>query len=101
VKELNIPSFEPLTDLFLPSVPSSSRNFTYAFVPLDFMQGLFGTYGLDLPVLLGDLLDENDTLPSNLNLSTISYISKLLSTSLAFFVPNPHYSEIAGRRRGI
>ena len=61
-------------------MPLSSQNFTYAFVPLDFMQRLFGLYGLDLPVLLGDLPNENDTLPSNLNISTISYMSELLLT---------------------
>jgi len=53
------------------------------------MQGLFGVYGLDLPELLGDLPDENDTLPSNLNLSTISYVGGLLSTPLVLFLPNP------------
>ena len=66
----------------------SSQNFTYAFVPLDFMQGLFGVYGLDLPELLGNLPDENDTLPSSLNISTISYLSERWSALLACFVPN-------------
>ena len=73
-------------------MPLSNQNFTYIFLPQDLLRGLFGVYGIDLPAQftepkLGDL-DPDDTIPSNIDTSTISYLGEFLSVSLAFFVPN-------------
>ena len=80
-------------DLFLPRIPLSNQSFTYAFVPRDFLRGLFGACGLDLPTRfttpgLG-LPNQNDTIPSNINISTISYFGEFSSAPLTFLVPNP------------
>jgi len=62
---------------------SPNTRYTYTFIPQDFLQGLFGVYGMDLPTeftkpnLSG--LAANDTIPSNINPSTISYISEFFS----------------------
>jgi len=48
---------------------------------------------MELPTQLAkpdfSLLDANDTIPSNIDPSTISYLSKFLLTPLAFFASNP------------
>jgi len=79
-----------LADLFLPRVPR--QNATYAFVPQDFLRGLFGVYGMDLPMNYTkfslDGLDPN-VIPSNIDRSTISYLGEFLSTPLVSFVSKP------------
>jgi len=78
--------------LFPPRIPLSSRNFTYAFIPLNFLRGLLGKYGMCLhphfatPDLTAP--DPNDAIPSNIDPSTISYICRS-SASLVFSVSNP------------
>ena len=61
---------------------SSKPGYTYAFIPRVFLQGLFGVYGMDLPAKFTkpDLstLPANDTIPSNRDSSTISYIGKFM-----------------------
>ena len=76
-----------------PRVPLSSRNPTYVFVPRDFLRGLFGVYGMDLPHRFAEedftgLGVDNDTIPSNVDPSTISYVGEFLFAPLAFFTPN-------------
>ena len=54
----------------------------YTLVPRDFLRGLFGVYGMDLPTLFvdSDLSGlPNDTIPSNIDLSAISAYSEFLS----------------------
>ena len=69
--------------MFLPSMlESPNAKVTYAFIPRDFLQGLFGVYGMDLPTEftkpdLSILLD-NDTIPSTIDPSTISSIGEFL-----------------------
>jgi len=74
-------------------IPLSSQNYTYAFIPQDFLRGLFGVYGLGLPTQFTkpDLtfLHANDTIPSNIDPSTISSLGEFLSALLVFFVFNP------------
>ena len=71
----------------------SNQHYTYVFVPQDVLRDLFGVYGMDLPTQLAkpDLsqLDANDTIPSNVDPSRISYVGELLSAPSAFFVANP------------
>ena len=73
---------EQLADMFLPRVPFSKTEYTYAFIPREFLQGLFGMHGVDLPTKFTkpDLSDlhKNDTIPSNINSSTISYVGEFL-----------------------
>ena len=51
-------------------------------------------YGMDLPTGLTKpdltLLDANDTIPSNIDPSTISYLGEFSSAPLAFFLSNPN-----------
>jgi len=72
-------------------MPLSSQNYTYVFIPQDFLQGLYGV--VDLPSLLTEPdfhnVDANDTIPSNIDPSTISYVCEFLSVSLAFSVSKP------------
>ena len=69
------------------------QNFTYTFLPQDLLRGLFGEFHMDLPTKFATpdlrLLDPNDTIPSNMDPSTISYLSKFFSAPLAFFVSKP------------
>jgi len=86
VKQLNVPPLEQLSNLFLPRIlESPNTGYTYAFIPRDFLQRLFGVYGMDLPTEFAkpdlSVLDANDTIPSNINLSTISSIGEFLSAS--------------------
>ena len=86
------------TDLFLPRVypiPGLPTN-GVVFVPRDFLRGLFGVYGVDLPIELTKLPelsdgDEEDpiltTALSGMDLSTIAYFSEFLLAPLGFFVP--------------
>jgi len=74
-------------------IPLSSGGYTYAFLPQDFLRGLYGFYGMDLPTELTkpdltSLSYQNDTIPSNIDPSTISYVSECLSAPFAFPVPN-------------
>ena len=75
-------------------MPMSGQNFTYAFIPRDLLRDLFGVYGMDLPARFTEpdltSLDPNDTIPPNINRSTISYLGETLSAPLSPFVPNPH-----------
>ena len=92
VKQLNTPPFENrLAEFFLPSIPISNRNFTYAFIPRDFLRGLFGVLNMDLPTRFMkpdvDDLDVNDTIPSDIDPSTISYLGGFLSAL-------PHYLSL-------
>jgi len=86
---------------FLPRVPSS--NLTHAFVPRDFLRGLFGALDTDLRepfTKLDTKLDSlplEDTFPSNIDPSTISLVCVFLLTSLALFTPDAHYSWRAER----
>ena len=81
-----------LTDVFLPRVPVPTRDVINVFIPRDFLRGLFGVYSMDLPPQFTkpDLsgLDANDTIPSNINSSAISYIGEFLSAPPAFSVSN-------------
>jgi len=90
--------------MFLPRIPLSSNGYTYVFVPRDFLQGLFGMYSQDLPTTFTDpgfgALGPGDTIPSNINLSTISFLGGFLLTLLSVFTSDPHTSEGAGQRRG-
>ena len=74
-------------------MPLSSQNFTYAFVPRDFIRGLFAVYDMDLPTQFTEsplyMVDANDTVPPNIDPSTTSVIGEFLSAPLAFFVSNP------------
>ena len=51
-------------------------------------------YGQDLPTTFTDpgfgSLGPGDAIPSNIDLSTISYLGEFLSTPLSLFVSNPH-----------
>ena len=77
------------TDSFLPRIPLSSRNYTDVFVPRDFLQGLFGVYGLDLPTQFMEAdLAEDGTVPSNIGPSAISYLGEFFSVPLVFAAPN-------------
>jgi len=72
--------------MFLPRVPlSANGGLTYIFMPRDFLRGLFGVYGMDLPTEFTNpdlnVLQANDTIPSNINSSTISYIGEFLPVS--------------------
>ena len=85
-----------LTDLFPSRVPYSSAGYTYIFVPRDFLRGLFGAYGMDLPTQFTEpnlALKDNDTIPSNIDPSTISYVGEFSLASLAFFLFNPYATE--------
>jgi len=78
---------------------------TYAFVPRNFLRGLFALLDTDLPERFTEPdfkgLSPDDTIPSNIDPSTISVICAFLLTPFAFFAPNPtHYSWRAGRRQG-
>ena len=54
----------------------------YTFLPQDLLRDLFAGYGMDLPASLMKpdlrLLDANDTIPSNIDSSKISYLSEFL-----------------------
>jgi len=72
--------------MFLPRIPGlANRGYTYVFIPRDFLRDLFGTYGMDLPaelmkpVISPSQFPANETIPSNIDLSTISSIGELLS----------------------
>lgn len=79
-------------DSFLNRIPLSNQSFTYAFLPQDFLRGLFGTYGIGLPTQLAwpDLqsLHANDTIPSNIDPSTISILGETSLAPLVFFTSN-------------
>ena len=69
-------------------IPRSPSNFTYAFLPQNFLRGLFAGYGMDLPASLTKsdltLLDPNDTIPSVIDSSKMSYLSEFLIPSTIF-----------------
>ena len=100
MKQFNVPPLEQLADVFLPRVPlSPNGGLTYVFIPRDFFRGLFGVYGMDLPTQFTkpadlSILQANDTVPSGIDPSTISYIGEFLPGPLALFVPKPRHSII-------
>ena len=66
----------------------------YTFVPQDFLRGLFGASGLDLPTgFAKEELYGNDSIPSDIDPSTISYLGEFLLASPALFVSNPPTTE--------
>jgi len=74
--------------MFRPSVPRSpNKGWTYVLVPRDFLQRLFGVFGMDLPTefMKPDFskIIFNDTIPTNIDLSTIS-IGQLLPAPSRF-----------------
>ena len=70
--------------MFLPRLPNlPNRTYTYAVLPRDFLQGLFKVYGMDLPTRLTEP-NIDDTIPSNIDPSTISYIGEFLSAPLTY-----------------
>ena len=95
VKQLTVPPLNQLTDLFLPRIPSpnitnANTSYTRVFIPRDFLRGLFGVYGLDLPTQFTEPTDQDkDTaILSNIDPSTISYLGEFSSATLAVFVSN-------------
>jgi len=83
VKQLNLPPLEQLADMFLPSIPLALHTgYAYAFIPRDFLQGLLGVFGMDLPTEFTkpdfSVVDKADAIPSSINSSAISYISEFL-----------------------
>jgi hypothetical protein len=64
----------------------SKESFTYAFLPQDFLRGLFAGYGMDLPTSLTKpdlkLLDPNDTIPATIDPLKISYLSEFLTSPI-------------------
>ncbi|KAF9778318.1 hypothetical protein BJ322DRAFT_492827 [Thelephora terrestris] len=68
-------------------IPQSNQSFTYAFLPQDFLQGLFASYGMNLPTSLTKpdltLLDPNDTIPATIDPLKISYLIKWYSNGVA------------------
>ena len=104
VKQISSLPVNKLVDSSLPRIPLSSQNFTYVVVPQDFLQGLFGAYAMDLPTRftkpdLNDL-DANDTILSNINRSTISYLGEFLSALPASFVSNPRTTTVRSPDNG-
>ena len=82
--------------------------FDFAFVPRDFLRGLFGVYGMDLPTELTQLeLSDQDTEDSalstalsSINSSTISYFGKFLSDRCILRTYLAHYySEVIEHRQ--
>ena len=88
----HLPSNQP-ADLFRPRVPVPETSDTYIAVPQNFVRGLFGAYGMDLPTQFTkpvlQYLVGNYTIPSTIDPSTVSYLSEFWSTPLAFFISNP------------
>jgi len=80
-----------LAHLFPPRVPSST-NKTFVFVPRDFIQGMFGVYGIDPQDIFNTIPAEyqiqNNVVPSNIDPSTLSFLCKLLLAPLSFFASN-------------
>ncbi|KAF9645600.1 hypothetical protein BDM02DRAFT_490337 [Thelephora ganbajun] len=68
-------------------IPFSNQSFTYAFLPQDLLRDLFASYGASLPTELTipnlKLLDANDTIPSNIDPSKISYLVKWWNNGVA------------------
>ena len=92
MKQLDVLFSNQPTDLFLPRVypiPGLSTS-GVAFVPRDFLRGLFGAYGVDLPTELTELPevgdgDEDPILSralQNVDLSTISYFGECMLAQL-------------------
>jgi hypothetical protein len=75
-------------------MPLSSQNFTYVFIPRDFLRGLFGVYGMDVPPsFLEDNLDASDPIPSGVDPSTISYAVRMSDTGVAIGSHAVMYAE--------
>ena len=92
-----LPLNQPV-DLFLYRIPLSSQNNTYTIIPREFLRGLYGVYGMDLPTQfmkpdLSAVTFTGDTIQSNADTSTIAYLGEFLFAPLAFFVPNPRTTE--------
>jgi len=71
----------------------SNQNNTYIFIPRDFLQGFAGVNNtVQLPSLPTEpiYIDPRDTIPSNIDTSTISYVGEFLSTPPTFFMSDPH-----------
>lgn len=68
-------------------IPQSNLNFTYAFLPQDFLRGLFASHGADLPPSLTKpdlrLLDKNDTIPASIDPLNVSYLIKWYDNGVA------------------
>ena len=67
-------------------MPESYKRYTYAYIPLDFLRGVFGAYGMELPAQLtkpdfSEILANDTGMPSNIDPSTISYVGELSSVS--------------------
>ena len=98
-----------LADLFITRVFTSRQSPTFglALVPRNFLQGLFGVYGVDLPTELMNLelsdQDANDptlsTALSNIDPSTISYFGEFLLAPCILRTYHTHYSEIIEYRQ--
>ena len=81
--------------LILPRrIPFSNQSFTYAYLPQDFLRGLFAEYGMPLPVSLTKpdltLRDPNDAIPAEIDPSEISYLSEFLFSLSTPFTSDSH-----------
>ena len=110
VTQTNVPSLNQFTNLLLPRafLPSTvSPTFGFAFVPRDFLQGLFRVYDMDLPTQLTKLPDLGEVSPelsaalSKVDPSTLSYYGEFLLAPLAFFVSNVCTAAQSGPDSGL
>ena len=68
-------------------IPFPSQRFTFTFIPQDLLQDLFANYGMELPASLKkpDLTRlENNTIPSDIDPSKVSYLREFLILSTSF-----------------
>ena len=83
MKQFDALPLNPFAELFFPRIPLSNQSFTYVFIPRDFLRGLFGTYGMDLPKGFASspffMIDANDSVPPNIDPSTIAWIGEFIS----------------------
>ena len=71
----------------------SYENFTYVYVPQDFIRGLYAVFDMDLPTMytIPELsnVSEGDSIPEDIDSATISFAGGFLLVFLAFIVSNP------------